>query len=469
MRRLLLLLLLLPMMPPARAASGPEAAICPFHIVDALRLAEDQLAQLYQSRATPKPMPTGMPPDIFLAALETYLGADQFGRASSPSGLLFYASDTRTVCVVFARATDTYHHYDSYGGAGGHASSRIAVDMVALPQPPAEIAALIDDRARKLAYGSGGSARAPKPRSEFARRQMRGAGRLAAPADPDALLADMARAVLPSRFAAEIEALTSLTVVPALNFGKVPFGALDPDGDGRPLMGRLVVNVESSMRSIFEENIYAWDMKPPRRPLVVGDPDATGDPDWDLPRLPFAAQEAGYVADLWRSTAVAAAQATPQRVAAEIESADYIHIAAHGIASIDQPMDNSFLALTGGRLTARQIQALNLKSLPVVVLSACQSALGSPLDAGIIGVARAFIIAGSAQVIASLWNVDDEATAFVMQRFAELLLETNPANALRRAQLEARRHWPSPHVWAAFIAYGPRIVDQPAPAPEPEE
>lgn len=129
-------------------------------------------------------------------------------------------------------------------------------------------------------------------------------------------------------------------------------------------------------------------------------------------------------------------------------------------------MDNSFLALTGGRLTARRIQDLYLERMPIVVLSACQSALGGPLEAGIIGVARSFMIAGAINVVASLWNVEDEATSWIMTRFARLLASSPPGDALRRAQIEARERWPSPRVWAAFIAYGPRIVTLPADEPK---
>ncbi len=437
------------------AAATEDAGPCPFTISEALSQAEHQLATLYMTRQAVWMLDrTGMPPREFLSAMEYYLEPGQFGREDDRSGLLFYIASEEDVCVVFARMTDTPHSYPS-GGV-----SLVEVTMRALPLPATELASLVDDRLRGLVEAAP-MVRAPVPLSDFARQQTRGATRLSrgeAPADPAALLGDIAEALFPPEIAQALGSLSSLTIVPALNLGKVPFAALDPTAEGTILMKHAAVNVESSMRSIFERTIFAWEPTPPKNPLVVGDPDARNDPDWLLPRLPGAADEARAVAALWKGTAITGAEATPERVLEQMEDADYIHIAAHGIASIEKPMDNSFLALAGGRLTARQIQSLKLASLPIVVLSACQSALGSPLEAGIIGVARAFVIAGSIGVVASLWNVDDEATAAVMRRFAELLLETNPADALRRAQLEALERWPSPQVWAAFILYGPRIV-----------
>lgn len=437
------------------ASASEEDRQCPFSITDALSQAEAQLGVLYQTRGAIWMLDrTGMPPRDFLSAMEYYLEPGQFGRAEDRSGLLFYVASEEDVCVVFAQMTDTYHRYPM-----GEVS-RVDVTMRPLALPASQLASLVDDRLQGLVQ-SAPVVRAPVPLSEFARQQTRGATRLSRggpPADAASLLGDIAEALFPPEIAQALGSLSSLTIVPALNLGKVPFAALDPTAEGTILMKHAAVNVESSMRSIFERTIFAWEPTPPKNPLVVGDPDARNDPDWLLPRLPGAADEARAVAALWRRTAITGAEATPERVLEQMEEADYIHIAAHGIASIEKPMDNSFLALAGGRLTARQIQSLKLASLPIVVLSACQSALGSPLEAGIIGVARAFVIAGSIGVVASLWNVDDAATAAVMRRFAELLLETNPADALRRAQLEALERWPSPQVWAAFILYGPRIV-----------
>jgi CHAT domain-containing protein len=66
--------------------------------------------------------------------------------------------------------------------------------------------------------------------------------------------------------------------------------------------------------------------------------------------------------------------------------------------------------------------------------------------------------AGAPRVVASLWNVDDRATAELMKRFYTGLLKEHqsPAAALRAAQISMWREkrWQQPHFWAAFIAQG---------------
>ena len=77
---------------------------------------------------------------------------------------------------------------------------------------------------------------------------------------------------------------------------------------------------------------------------------------------------------------------------------------------------------------------------------------------GLIGLTRGFLHAGAARVLASLWSVDDRATAELMKRFYRGLLveKLTPAAALRAAQLGMVRetHWSSPYYWAGFTLEG---------------
>ena len=74
------------------------------------------------------------------------------------------------------------------------------------------------------------------------------------------------------------------------------------------------------------------------------------------------------------------------------------------------------------------------------------------------GLARGFLAAGAARVVASLWAVEDRATAELMGRFYRELLAGGrpPAAALRAAQLDLRRHlrWRDPYHWAGFVLVG---------------
>jgi CHAT domain-containing protein/tetratricopeptide (TPR) repeat protein len=116
-----------------------------------------------------------------------------------------------------------------------------------------------------------------------------------------------------------------------------------------------------------------------------------------------------------------------------------------------------------GLLTASEIALLDLSAAELVVLSACQTAIGSArAGEGMLSVQRAFHAAGARTVVASLWNVGDAPTAELMARFyANLRGGEGKLAALRRAQLsmladERRAGDPSgaPGTWAGFVLSG---------------
>ena len=93
------------------------------------------------------------------------------------------------------------------------------------------------------------------------------------------------------------------------------------------------------------------------------------------------------------------------------------------------------------------------------MLSACQTALGKQVKGeGLVGLVRGFMYAGSKRVVASLWKVDDEATAELMKIFYRGMLKEGmrPAAALQAAKVEMSRdkRWHSPYYWAAFELQG---------------
>jgi CHAT domain-containing protein/tetratricopeptide (TPR) repeat protein len=97
----------------------------------------------------------------------------------------------------------------------------------------------------------------------------------------------------------------------------------------------------------------------------------------------------------------------------------------------------------GGILTAEAVAGLRLEGLDLTVLSACDTGLGEVAGGeGAFGLQRAFHVAGAKNVVASLWQVDDEATAALMARFYHGLWveKLPPLEALRRAQLTLYRH-----------------------------
>lgn len=142
-----------------------------------------------------------------------------------------------------------------------------------------------------------------------------------------------------------------------------------------------------------------------------------------------------------------------------------VHFATHGLVDSRRPeMSGLILSLIDrngrkqdGYLRLGEIYKLKL-SADLVVLSSCESALGKDLEAeGIIGLPRGFLYAGAKSVIASLWKVDDEATAKLMAAlYAGIQRGDSPSAALRGAQLKMARdeQWSNPYYWAAFALQG---------------
>jgi CHAT domain-containing protein/tetratricopeptide (TPR) repeat protein len=143
-----------------------------------------------------------------------------------------------------------------------------------------------------------------------------------------------------------------------------------------------------------------------------------------------------------------------------------VHFATHAVMNSEHPeLSGLVLSLVDehgqpqdGFLDLEQIYNLNLPA-DMVVLSACDTGLGRPIDGeGLIGMARGFMYAGASRVVATLWNVEDEVTAELMARFYKGLEQDklSPAAALRRAQMEIARQkrWNSPFYWAGFQLEG---------------
>jgi CHAT domain-containing protein/tetratricopeptide (TPR) repeat protein len=201
-----------------------------------------------------------------------------------------------------------------------------------------------------------------------------------------------------------------------------------------------------------------------------------------IPRLPASRAEADAIMSLlsWRSGFKAIDFEANRTTALRPDIGDYriLHIATHALVNSEHP-ENSGVVLSlfdrngnsqDGFLKLEDIYNLKLP-VDLVVLSACNTGLGKDVRGeGLIGLTRGFMYAGASSVVASLWKVDDDATAELMKHFYRSMLKGGlaPAAALRHAQLKVSqtKRWQSPYYWSGFIIQGQYAT--PVAEPEPE-
>ena len=180
--------------------------------------------------------------------------------------------------------------------------------------------------------------------------------------------------------------------------------------------------------------------------LVVGVADS---------HIPAAEHEAHAVAQqLGQAALHMGSQASVAAFQAQASGCAVIHLACHGMFRADNPLFSA-LKLHDGWLMAADIAQLDL-SEALVTLSACESGRGKVLGGDeVIGLPRAFLGAGAATVVVSLWLAHDAATAELMGHwYRQLESLPNRAAALRAAQLALREVYSHPFYWAPFVLMG---------------
>jgi CHAT domain-containing protein len=207
--------------------------------------------------------------------------------------------------------------------------------------------------------------------------------------------------------------------------------------------------------------------------------------------LPQGRREVREVVD----AATSAASPPPARVGSLAREAEYkrlasgqqfLHIATHGSylprrctvqgGPRESPLVRSGLAFAGanererwvdrpedGILTAEEVSTLDLTSAVCVVLSACETGVGDVVDGeGVIGLRRAFQIAGARSLVTTLWKVGDATTRAWMREFYRGVFERreDPARAAHVAS-KTMYHWEKDagrqdavSTWGAFVVSG---------------
>lgn len=246
-----------------------------------------------------------------------------------------------------------------------------------------------------------------------------------------------------------------LIIIPHGVLHAVPFAALQNSRKRRYLLEDHIVSYAPSVQSLA---YLQW-----KKSISRGEALVMGNPTSYLPSLPGAEREAKAVAGLLGTAPLLGAAASEKNVRQRIGSVGLMHLASHGVFV----PENSFFSRLGlaanesfdGNLEVHEIlDELDLGESTMVVLSGCQTALGE-LTKGdeVVGLSRAFLYAGSPVVVSTLWSVEDESSAHLMEAFYRgLLAGDSVAVALRRAQMGflAQPELRDPYYWAAFVAQG---------------
>ena len=271
----------------------------------------------------------------------------------------------------------------------------------------------------------------------------------------DAATAGEAYAMLIAPLRAKIR-YSRLAIVPHRELHYVPFAALLDGERNRYLIEDYTI--------VYAPSASAWRFLRRYPPPVSSRALVLGNPLGSIGALEGAGREAEMVARRLDTTPLLGSDACERLLHDLDRRVDLLHIAAHARYDGANPLF-SFIALAAegeqydGNLEAQEILAdVDLTGVDLVVVSACSTATGKP-SAGdeIVGLTRALLYAGTPAVVSTLWDINDSASAVLMDVFYEGLVCGLPtAEALRNAQLSMlhRDGLESPRYWAQFILNG---------------
>lgn len=284
---------------------------------------------------------------------------------------------------------------------------------------------------------------------------------------------ELSQAILPPALRSALDGVDHLLIIPDSQMASFPFAMLPigvADGVEQTMLDRFVIQIAPSLIEVgigrgLHRNLDAQlsTMSAQERAallrgaLVIGDP-VYDDPEYLMPRLAGAEREAKSAAEILASGVMLGDQATLSNFREHVikQNPVYLHLATHGVADQERISGNrSFVALANGdRLDSPFLDTLRFRDGSVVVLSACQTGLGREIDVGVFGLPRMLQLRGAQTVVMSLWNVDDEATEFLMTGFVRHLKETGkPASSLSLAMRDTKARFPDPAKWASFSVF----------------
>jgi CHAT domain-containing protein/tetratricopeptide (TPR) repeat protein len=249
-----------------------------------------------------------------------------------------------------------------------------------------------------------------------------------------------------------------LLIVPDGPLWRLPFAALVNPTTGRFLVEESSLSILPFASSGRRSRRADFDNR--TRTLAVGNPAFDPEEFPTLEPLPYAEREAQEVARLFpRGKVLLVRSATKAGLLAEIQNSELFHFSGHTLGDASDPWSARLVlgpatAREDGTWTAREILARPLSRLRLAVLASCRSGLGSRNDSeGSASLARAFLVAGAEQVVASLWNVEDrEAASLLKDFYLALGGGKSPSQALQEAQIRALER--GERIWAQFEVFG---------------
>ena len=250
----------------------------------------------------------------------------------------------------------------------------------------------------------------------------------------------------------------SLIIIPHDELTQLSFDALE-DGQNRYLLERFDITYQYAASFLRPES------KPtllPEQVLAVAPFTLKGlHGDGILGILPASGQELKYL----KGVNLANGEATKSRFLQLAKQASIIHLATHAIANNEFPAQ-SYIAFApqqnnDDKLYAHELQYGILGQVKLIFLSACETASGQLVRGeGVMSLSRALSYAGCPNLITSLWKAEDNATAYISQRFYEHLDEGNSvARSLQLAKLDLLHNsqyaqFHSPQYWSHLVFVG---------------
>lgn len=283
----------------------------------------------------------------------------------------------------------------------------------------------------------------------------------------------------------QLQALEHLYILPQGEIYRIPFEALvhrqSKDHPSVPL-------IKNHSLSILPSVAFGLQLKKTKnngnahKTLVISDPifnradsrlhetQNSTNPDPLFPRLIHSRQELSILKELYSKNPPITLSGEQATLAAflhqPLDQFRLIHLSTHAIC-IPEHLHSSGLLFSQYDREGQSIDNVYLNTgtiakqsfkADLVVLSACRGADGPRFQGeGLMGLARAFLQAGAGSVIASRWDVDDQATAVLMQHFYTGLKQgLNSAQALQSAQnlMRKEKRWSQPRYWAGFCLIG---------------